>query len=366
MSVRRSRHTPFPGAAIVENGIVIDLNNLPASGLSADRRKITVSPSQKWDEVYELLDTYNLSTLGGRVAGVGVGGLITGCGISYFSPRYGFACDLVILGTGEILTPSSTRHADLWKALRGGSNNFGIVTKFTLRTFPQGPFWGGQTFHTIDTRSNHFAAHEDLIAAYPFDPYVHFINTLLITNMTGSKQSPIHNIFSEPSPLSSHPEALHFTPADPPLFPGLPPNTLRIDNVTSFSREYAAQSAYKKRWTFATISFGNSATMMEIFFQITNATIQPLINLPGFQLSLSYQPLPTALTSRHRAIDSLGPLQTEGNMFMIHWAMAVDDEAKSYDEKIQEWVKVVFQKAGEAANELGLKRDFLALTYADG
>ena len=106
--------------------------------------------------------------------------------------------------------------------------------------------------------------------------------------------------------------------------------------------------------------------MMEIFFQITNATIQPLVNLPGFQLSLSYQPLPTALTSRYRAVDALGPVQVEGNMFMIHWAMAVDDEAKSHDEKIQECVKVAFKKAEQAADELGLKRNFLALTYADG
>ena len=34
-------------------------------------------------------------------------------------------------------------NSDLWLALKGGSNNFGIVTRFDLRTFSQGPLLGG-------------------------------------------------------------------------------------------------------------------------------------------------------------------------------------------------------------------------------
>lgn len=74
-----ARHTPFPGAANIEQGIVINLEKLPSPGLSADHKTITVSPSQTWDQVYETLQAFDLATLGGRVAGVGVGGLTTGC-----------------------------------------------------------------------------------------------------------------------------------------------------------------------------------------------------------------------------------------------------------------------------------------------
>lgn len=73
------RHTPYAGAATIEEGIVIDLKNMPSIGLAPDHETITVSPSQKWDDVYQTLDAFDLSTLGGRVAGVGVGGLTTGC-----------------------------------------------------------------------------------------------------------------------------------------------------------------------------------------------------------------------------------------------------------------------------------------------
>ena len=73
------RHTPFPNAATIEQGIVIDLTYMPSEGLSKDTKTITVSPASKWDNLYEELDPLNLTVIGGRVAGVGVGGLVTGC-----------------------------------------------------------------------------------------------------------------------------------------------------------------------------------------------------------------------------------------------------------------------------------------------
>lgn len=73
-------------------------------------------------------------------------------GLSFFSSREGFICNNVInyevvLATGEIVNANAQEHPDLWHALRGGGNNFGIVTRYDLRTFKQGPFWGGSVFY---------------------------------------------------------------------------------------------------------------------------------------------------------------------------------------------------------------------------
>lgn len=46
--------------------------------------------------------------------------------------------------------------------------------------------------------------------------------------------------------------------------------------MTSYSREYAALLKEKKRWTFASISFGNSARMMEEFFQLSYIAVKPV------------------------------------------------------------------------------------------
>lgn len=42
------------------------------------------------------------------------------------------------------MTASEVTNPDLFFALRGGANNFGIVTSFTVRTFPQGPIYVSQ------------------------------------------------------------------------------------------------------------------------------------------------------------------------------------------------------------------------------
>jgi hypothetical protein len=73
-------------------------------------------------------------------------------GLSFFSSREGFVSDNVlnyeiVLASGEIVNANAGSNSDLWIALRGGGNNFGIVTRFDFRTFPQGRFWGGSIYY---------------------------------------------------------------------------------------------------------------------------------------------------------------------------------------------------------------------------
>ena len=89
--------------------------------------------------MYEYLEPYGLGTVGGRVPLIGVGGLITGGGLSFFSTAHGLACDnvaafQVVLADSSIVTASATENKDLFWALKGGSSNFGIVTRFDLYT----------------------------------------------------------------------------------------------------------------------------------------------------------------------------------------------------------------------------------------
>ncbi|KAJ4374644.1 hypothetical protein N0V86_007517 [Didymella sp. IMI 355093] len=71
-----------------------------------------------------------------------------GRGISYHTNKYGLACDNVapyevVTASGRIVTTSPRSYPDLYWALRGGGNNFGIVTLFNYETLTQGPMWGG-------------------------------------------------------------------------------------------------------------------------------------------------------------------------------------------------------------------------------
>lgn len=96
-----------------------------------------------------------LAIPGGRVATISAGGLITGGGILFFSGRSGFICDNVInyelvLPYGKVVNVNSS-NPDLFKALKGGSNNFGVVTRFDIESFESGPFWDGLVVYPLST-----------------------------------------------------------------------------------------------------------------------------------------------------------------------------------------------------------------------
>ena len=174
-AVRSGGHTIWGGAANIDGGITVDLRCLNTLTVSADRKVASIGAGVVWSDIYPQLVPQNLTVMGGRVSGIGVGGFTTGGnpalsrsspsrysarvalhqanhqtgGISYLARRHGWACDNVygyevVLASGEVVyaTAAPSPHADLWLALKGGSNNFGIVTRFDVAAFPQGPMWG--------------------------------------------------------------------------------------------------------------------------------------------------------------------------------------------------------------------------------
>jgi hypothetical protein len=55
-----------------------------------------------------------------------------------------------VLANGSISNISYQTHPELYFAFRGGGNQFGIVTRFDLATFPQGLVWGGHSYYFLD------------------------------------------------------------------------------------------------------------------------------------------------------------------------------------------------------------------------
>jgi len=51
----------------------------------------------------------------------------------------------VVLADGRIVTASRESEPKLFRAIRGGGSNFGIITNFELETYPYSGMWGGRT-----------------------------------------------------------------------------------------------------------------------------------------------------------------------------------------------------------------------------
>ncbi|KAM0189541.1 hypothetical protein ACHAPC_003118 [Botrytis cinerea] len=75
----------------------------------------------------------------GTCAGVGIGGHATHGGYGYDSRLWGLALDTivgldVVLANGTLVHTTETENTDLWYALRGAADAFGIVTNFYMQT----------------------------------------------------------------------------------------------------------------------------------------------------------------------------------------------------------------------------------------
>lgn len=175
-AIRGGGHSPISGAASIKGGVLIDLGLFCEVTPSKDGSSVAIGAGAKWMDVSKVLDEKGLAVVGGRNSVVGVGGLTLGGGLSFFSPRFGLVCSNIIsyeliLASGSITTASASTNPDLWRALKGGSNNFGIVTRFTARSFPSTRIWSGFLYMPASQAAKVLAAfHECVNRADSGDP----------------------------------------------------------------------------------------------------------------------------------------------------------------------------------------------------
>lgn len=130
-------------------GVQIAMSRFNTIDYDATKGQVTVGAGLRWDPVYITLAQYGVNVVGGRITGVGVAGFLLGGGYSLLSNERGVAVDSVlgfevVTPTGNVVNATATTNPDLFWALKGGYNNFGIVTKFVLKTYPQTSVWGGR------------------------------------------------------------------------------------------------------------------------------------------------------------------------------------------------------------------------------
>ncbi|KAF5366890.1 hypothetical protein D9757_011388 [Collybiopsis confluens] len=152
-AVQSGGHSGMTGWNTIQNGVLISFINMSAISYDAGSNTITLEPGVRWGDAIDFLEPFGVAAVGGRVSEVGTG-LLLGGGLSFLSPSQGYASDNyvsldVVLVDGTVVTATvNNQHADLFKALKGGGNRFGIVTKYVVRAVHTGteqdkPFLGG-------------------------------------------------------------------------------------------------------------------------------------------------------------------------------------------------------------------------------
>ncbi|GKZ55691.1 hypothetical protein AnigIFM49718_000774 [Aspergillus niger] len=389
-AIRSGGHNSFGGASNIHNGVTIDLRALNTIQVqeaptendedeSAQNKEsqhtVFVGAGATWGEVYALLDPLGLSVAGGRAAQVGVGGLTLGDGISYFSPRYGWTCDNlvgaeVVLANGTIVYLDEDQHSDWLAALRGGGANFGVVTGFNLRTFPQGPIYGGSIYHSIETIDAQIRAFAELAdpKARPssYDEYASLITSF---GFAGGQGAAVVNSVVYTGELEepgndgiTPPPAVYKALFDiPQLF-----STMRVAPMHEVAIEQGSFSQSGKRQLSVVATHDVTLPMLNATYLRWNSSLEAVRDIPGIVWSISLEPLPPAIYARappdHNVMGLSSTEHPERSLVVTLLSATWDDAAD--DSRVEEAAKVLFSGIESDAHALDAYHPFVYLNYA--
>jgi len=119
---------------------VIDLGLMTKVELDTQNLTVKVDGGAYLREIDKVLQPHNLAVPMGTYPQTGIGGLTLGGGYGFLARQHGFTVDNfleaeIVLSNGEVVVANDEENSDLLWGLRGGSGNFGIVTKFTFQAY---------------------------------------------------------------------------------------------------------------------------------------------------------------------------------------------------------------------------------------
>ncbi|MGI3223906.1 FAD-binding protein [Streptomyces sp. GTA36] len=149
VSVQATGHgANFP----IVDGLLINTSRMTDVRIDPAERTATVSAGAKWRDVLEAAAPHGLAALNGSSTDVGVIGYTLGGGLPVLGRTYGYASDLVrsfqvVTPDGVLHETDATREPDLFRALRGGKGNVGVVTSLVTELIPLTRILGGAIYY---------------------------------------------------------------------------------------------------------------------------------------------------------------------------------------------------------------------------
>lgn len=95
-AVKGGGHARNPDDSVSVGGVTIDMHLMKFLEVAPDQNTVILGSGHVLYTMYHGLEAFNLTTIGGRVADVGLGGYALGGGISNLSPKYGLAVDNIL------------------------------------------------------------------------------------------------------------------------------------------------------------------------------------------------------------------------------------------------------------------------------
>jgi hypothetical protein len=362
-AVKSGGHTAFAGAASIEDGITISFENMKEIKLAADKKTVSIQPGNRWQPVYEALNPKGVSVIGSREGGVGTGGFTMGGGIGFQSSIYGWGCDNVveyelITASGIILKVNAKSYPDLYWALRGGGNNFGIVSKFTINTFSQGLMWGGARIYL----ENSFPELIDAFVKLGFDATEDPNAGEILSFGADASTSPFLRVsqalLSYAKPEATAPIFSDWNAIQPTLI-----DTTFVREHRNFTSGFAqAEDGFRQeKWTHTLLLTEEAVQLVTDSFY---NTLGQIIDVEGLLPAVSHQPVTVGMLKamQRNGGNPLGLSPASGPLLLVEFAYQWNNVAD--DARIRAVRDQVIADVERKAKAAGVFVPFLSSNYA--
>lgn len=275
--------------------------------------------------------------------------------MSYFSPRVGFTCDTlvnveVVLGNGQVVNANATDNADLFRALKGGLNNFGIVTRYDFSTIQYDGILGGTVGNDISQYDAVFDAFTNIAAAPDYD--VHASVVVSVVYAAGKWSLSSTPVYTQPV-------------LRPPIYDELfsVPNISDSTAIQRLGTLANEQGLPPQNCLVLTTTFGAAPGLLSYMFEFLNQTLSSCSTVPSSTTwSLAFEPLPMGFVEHGAGRNALGTSSADGNSIVLllsaFWPGAADSGT------VQAAANGVFAAFNDEIERQGQSKRFIYANYA--
>ncbi|MGI9049681.1 MAG: FAD-binding oxidoreductase [Rubrobacteraceae bacterium] len=134
-----------------EGGVLITTHRMSGVRVDAVAKTAWIEAGVRWEQAIEEAAPYRLAPLSGSAPTVGAISYTLGGGLGLLSRQYGYAADHVrsievVTADGCLRHVTAESDPDLFWALLGGRDNYGVVTGMEIDLVPVSRLWGGGLF----------------------------------------------------------------------------------------------------------------------------------------------------------------------------------------------------------------------------
>lgn len=263
----------------------------------------------------------------------------------------------IVTASGVIVRASATQYSDLYWAMRGGGNNFGLVVSFNLKTIslPGGKLWGGSRMYLEDSFLAVESAFVNIIANSAQDPQA---GLYVVYVYAGGAKLVLPALYhKDPNGGASS------IWADFDAIPALSDST-KTRVLAEWGAETMNDSPPGLREVYYVLTIKADSEILtyarEYFFE----TVLTVADIPGIIPNIVMQGItvPQMQQMKKSGGNALGLDPADGPLYIIQlcgmWTNASDDD------KVYAWMTDVLNKIKAAAKAKGVDNDYVYMNYA--